>query len=559
MIEDREYENDVGEAHRAINNSNTNGYTNGTNGHHTNGVNGFTPPPPPPSETNRHQIEIVPNTSKMVDEVMHILSKYDVVFQHGGKLVELQQLNKTAQMSVINGHRFKDIASRYCNFISKKTKTGGDLTTTSQQPPDILGNTVVSRPFHEHIPMLKGLAQAPTLREDGTIIRHKGFDKRTGVFLASTFPINVPEHPTLEDAQVAYNGLCDLVCDFPFITKTDQSIWVASVLTVVCRHAFDGPAPIFATTATKRASGKSMLADIASIIANGEEAPRTLFLASNIEMNKLIAALNVSGADLVLLDNITIKFASSALDMALTAKGHQGRTMGKTEVSRDNLKMVWFANGNGLNMGADTVRRTLLSRLDPKCERPEHRKGPEEGRKWKFPHLLQYVKQNRARFLSFSITIVSAYIQAGCPQQEFDTDFGSFVGWSRLIRSAIKWCAEIDPCETEEIEDVDETALERMLNCWPFDIGVQVTAADLVEQAQNSLNFDPNTENTEKRKRWRNALLDWLPAQKIGDVPTTRELGYALRNINGTYVKGHKIVRGEKPTMYGNLWSKVII
>jgi hypothetical protein len=43
------------------------------------------------------------------------------------------------------------------------------------------------------------------------------------------------------------------------------------------------------------------------------------------------------------------------------------------------MTIVWWATGNGMTVGADLVRRAILARLEPKCERPEERTGPTDG------------------------------------------------------------------------------------------------------------------------------------------------------------------------------------
>ena len=72
--------------------------------------------------------------------------------------------------------------------------------------------------------------------------------------------------------QRAAAELLEVVKDFPFY-DADRSAWLALVLSLIGRSAIAGCVPLFGITANCRGSGKSLLADAASLIAYGRHAP----------------------------------------------------------------------------------------------------------------------------------------------------------------------------------------------------------------------------------------------------------------------------------------------
>jgi len=125
--------------------------------------------------------------------------------------------------------------------------------------------------------------------------------------------------------------------------------------------------------------------------------------------------------------------------------------------------VTWFATGNNVAVGADTARRVCHVRLESPEERPEERGG------FRHPDLLGHVAENRPRLLGAALTILGAYCAAGRPQREL-RPWGSFDGWSRLVRGAVVWVGLADPGETryllQEQADVSAEAMSLLLCCW---------------------------------------------------------------------------------------------
>lgn len=102
------------------------------------------------------------------------------------------------------------------------------------------------------------------------------------------------------------------------------------------------------------------------------------------------------------------------------------------------LTAVWYGTGNNVSVAADTTRRIIHIRLDVLEERPEDRTG------FRHPDLVRWIRRHRPRLLSNALTVLVAYCNAGRPDQGL-TPFGSFEGWSNLVRRAVVWAGLPDP------------------------------------------------------------------------------------------------------------------
>ncbi|HMB03991.1 MAG TPA: hypothetical protein VKP69_09665, partial [Isosphaeraceae bacterium] len=91
---------------------------------------------------------------------------------------------------------------------------------------------------------LKGIAEVPFPRPDGSLVTAAGYDPGTGVFYAPTVAVEpVPGRPSKDEALDAAKVLFELVEQFPFASVDDFAVWLAGLLTVLARPAIAGPVP----------------------------------------------------------------------------------------------------------------------------------------------------------------------------------------------------------------------------------------------------------------------------------------------------------------------------
>jgi hypothetical protein len=87
-----------------------------------------------------------------------------------------------------------------------------------------------------------------------------GHDSTSGLYLhLEQSAAAIPATPSLAEATLAMQSLLSVVRDFPFETSADKAAWLASLMTPAGRYAFEGNAPLFATTGNTPGCGKGIL------------------------------------------------------------------------------------------------------------------------------------------------------------------------------------------------------------------------------------------------------------------------------------------------------------
>jgi putative DNA primase/helicase len=197
-----------------------------------------------------------------------------------------------------------------------------------------------------------------------------------------------------------------LLKEFPFIEDKDLSVAIAQVITLVVRPATE-TAPLIATTAPTRGSGKSKIGDVAAAIGTGRPCTVLSATADPIELEKRIGGIMLSGDPLVSLDNVNGVLRSDLLCQAITAPAVKVRRLGSSDPIEVPNVATWLANGNNLNLAGDLARRAILCRLDPGMERPEERVFSFDPAAVALEH--------RSEYVSAVLTLVRAFILAGSP------------------------------------------------------------------------------------------------------------------------------------------------
>ena len=146
----------------------------------------------------------------------------------------------------------------------------GEMVAKSAHPPSWLVKAVLEDNVYRGVRQLRGVAETPFPRPDGTLAMEPGYDETTGVYYAPTVAIEpIPESPTRDDARAAAKLLLALVEQFPFDGEENKAVWLAALLTVIARPAISKAVPGTAFTANKAGTGKGKVIDCIGIIATG--------------------------------------------------------------------------------------------------------------------------------------------------------------------------------------------------------------------------------------------------------------------------------------------------
>jgi hypothetical protein len=406
-------------------------------------------------------------------EAVTALANDDSIYQRGGMLVRVVRDVSPAAKGIrrpfapriepLPPPLLRERLAASARWITlHKTQEG--MQERAARPPAWCVAAVHTRAEWPSIRHLEAVVDYPILRPDGTILAKPGYDPETGLLLemARAFP-PISDQPSRDDAIKARDLLLEVVADFPFERDVHRAAWLAALLTPLARFAFIGPAPLFLADANVRAAGKGLLLDTISRIVTGERFTIATYTDDEDELRKRITSLVLSGDRLVLFDNLAGSFGNAVLDAALTGTAWKDRVLGVNRMAEGPLYMTWYATGNNVGIAADTARRVCHVRLESPEEHPEKRQD------FHHPNLLAWVGENRDQLLAAALTILRGYCAAGRPDLGLPA-WGSFEGWSALVRSAVVWTGLSDPGETRLLlqaqADVAAESMGVLLQCW---------------------------------------------------------------------------------------------
>jgi hypothetical protein len=432
---------------------------------------------PPANEPQKPRIQISTDMPVIVDQLeqaIRTMPKAPHVFQRERKLSVITAEVKPPDwlhrpmdapaIYPIEAPYLRELASRAAEWERWDDRKKDGQKWVKTLPPEWAIHTLMARPY-SRFPVLEGLIFAPTIRPDGSILDAPGYDVKTGLyacFKRKAFP-PIPQWPTADDAREAIEALKDPFVDFIFARDCHRVATIAAICTIVCRFAVNGPVPLFGVSATAPGSGKGLAIDAITMSAIGRTAPRWAQTADHEEERKRLFAIAVEGDPVVHIDNVIHPLGSAALDMVMTAQVVKERKMKTLTNETARIYAVLFASGNNLTYKQTLSRRVVPIDLDPGVERPEERA------EFTYNPLLPYIAQRWRTLAVHALTIVRAYFVAKQPTQHL-TAFGSFESWSKVIREALMWAGEVDPCEGRKDmraeSDLDLEALQTLMVCW---------------------------------------------------------------------------------------------
>jgi putative DNA primase/helicase len=274
-------------------------------------------------------------------------------------------------------------------------------TTVRVNCPPQIADAYMKRKGRWGLRALTGIANAPTLRPDGSLLDQPGYDSETGLLYMPqpgiVFPA-ISERPTRADALAALVVLEELICRYPFVSQEARSVAIAAILTAVIRRMLP-TAPGFGFTSPVPGSGKGLLCDTIAYLAHGTQ-PSSLTQGSEEETEKRISSALMRGDPVILIDNITEPVTGAKLESVLTQQFAELRPLGARKLVRHDTRTLFLVNGINLTIPGDMCRRILVCGIDPACEHPERRAFDFDP--------LDRVKQNRGKYVMAALTILRA-------------------------------------------------------------------------------------------------------------------------------------------------------
>lgn len=482
-----------------------------------------------------------------IDDVLAALDfPGNLFYQQGGRLVRVTQI-ATAPGAAREGdiHRpdggtvtapvdARWLAVELDRLIRFRRKRYGEWVDTDC--PMWLAEAIITRgEWPANVPVLRGLVGAPLLRPNGLSVLPpaRGYDPESGFYLTIAPPADYtepPDRPTRADALAALETLKECISTWPFVSDADHAAAVAAIITAILRRLFPA-APIFVITAYAAGTGKSTLADVLAIIANNRRAPVMAYPDDQAELEKRLSALILAGESMVVLDNIECLVRSSYLCQISTQPAVTIRPLFSATTVAMPTDITVIMDGNNVSLAGDVTRRANTIRLDAGTERPDRRVFDRDP--------LAYVRQHRGRLITAALTVVRAYIAAGCPAVDA-TPYGSFGDWDRWVRRPLLWLGAADPLGAADAmrdEDPDLAAMRGLYSAW-WDCyaDAEKSAADVIRDARSGAH---RLDGGDDYRDLRDALQ-----LALGDRIDPRTLGYWLRRHRGRIIDKRKVEAG---------------
>ena len=352
-----------------------------------------------------------------------------VLYVRSGHLVRIVlDDNNNPVIDMITCRSMPGIMSSVANFV-RITKA----VPIEVFPPESLASAIVNKgswPF----PALRGIIEVPTLREDGSIIDKPGYDPISKLYYAPLGSIpHVKDNPSKDDAVKAAAFIADIFCDFPFADdKSSLSNMLGYMVTVVVRELIV-LVPLGLFDAPGAGTGKGLLAKAIVISATGRDIGMTTLPESPEETRKKITSLLMSGASVVVFDNVEKTVYDASLASVLTTEVWSDRLLGTNEVVETSNRAIWLMTGNNIVLSGDIPRRAVKIRLNADMIRPWERDSRD------FKHSLpEYFFENREKIITALLTMARAWVVAGKPSWS-GRPLGSFEQWSRVVGGILEF------------------------------------------------------------------------------------------------------------------------
>ncbi|MGL6074030.1 MAG: hypothetical protein ACRC8S_07705, partial [Fimbriiglobus sp.] len=492
-----------------------------------------------PVDQSLPQIVIGVKEHEVNDQAIQALAVEPDLYQRGGLLTRviteaeapdrLLKRTMSARIEPIPSASLRERLTRVAEWVRVKA-TKDDAELVPAHPPEWCVNAIMARGEWSGIRKLEAVVEYPVVLPNGDLLKVPGFDHRSGLlYQPSPVPqLSVPSRPTQADATQAIERLFDVVINFPFVDDAHRASWLAGLLTPLARFAFVGNAPLFLVEGNMRGVGKGLLLNAISQILFDRTFAVSTYSHDAEEFRKRITAIARDGDLLVLFDNIAGPFGNATLDAVMTSMIWRDRLLGQSQQITNPLWTTWYGTGNNVALAGDMVRRICPIRLETPEERPEKRSD------FRHSQLLQWVSGHRNELLSAALTILRGFILVGRPDQKLST-WGSFEGWSSLVRQAIVWAGGADPAaarSTLEQSDSETVLMTTLLAEWPKldPEGQGISASQIIDRVYGTNRYS-NTEII------RETLDELLPK------PCSRALGYKLgnyrRTVRGEYFLAH--------------------
>lgn len=217
------------------------------------------------------------------------------------------------------------------------------------------GRRVVKRaPPVDAVALSDLMASSPVVTSGSAGLTAAGWVQSRGLHGDYYCVETVPDAPALD--------VMDLFKDFPLSDPDARLRVLSALITAVSMMAINGPIPAYLISAHNPGDGKTLLARIISVVADGTERVVPWHDDEDRTRELLLTALD-SPARVIILDNVRGRLGGSILETMLTATTIVGAR--KYERAREySMKRLIIITGNDPRLTPDMARRVVRIQVD---------------------------------------------------------------------------------------------------------------------------------------------------------------------------------------------------
>ncbi|MDP2313860.1 MAG: hypothetical protein Q8P41_13215 [Pseudomonadota bacterium] len=224
-------------------------------------------------------------------------------------------------------------------------------------PSDLSRAFVHSPRVASKLPVLTMYARTPVFDRHWSFVGKPGFHPASGIFY---------DGPEIVPA-TGVTHLLGVVQDFPWKDAVDMVNFIGALLTALTMPHWGRGHPFLAINGNRPGVGKSTLARVLGVMAEGTEPTTVSFSSNEEEFEKQLATRIETGDRIVLIDNAktTRAIESPVLERCITDTRLNFRRLGgNTAISRPTNDVLFVLTMNLTQMGADLRRRALPLNLE---------------------------------------------------------------------------------------------------------------------------------------------------------------------------------------------------
>lgn len=314
--------------------------------------------------------------------------------------------------------------------------------------PSAYGNTWLNNVDQRvRFPALNLFTHNPVYTDDWRLVT-PGFDRESGIYYAG--PIIVPREGT--------EHLDTLLRDFCFKCPADRTNYIGLLLTSLLVSRFIGSKPAALFNGNQPELGKSVLAQVAAILRDGQPVETATYNPNDEEFEKRLGSIVRRGVTTIVIDNAKARgrnprIDSACLERSITDPILSFRLLGFSQEIRAENSHLFCITANTPEVSRDLITRCVVINL--------FHEGDPKRRRFSIEDPEGFAQQNRMELLGELVGMVERWKASGMPLANVHTRFNK-KGWGNIVGGILDACGEPDFLDNadEAAASMDETRRE---------------------------------------------------------------------------------------------------